>query len=214
MDAVHEDLEPMSPASLLSTVGALLTVAGVGIAAASGNLVVGVPVAAVGVACFGVGAWLRRTERQGHWRSRALGYWLLILGLIFGFRQVTPLYRGEGSETAPVAAPSVVAGECIDADLEGVPCSEPHFGEVFYVTEYPLSAPFPQPQDRSFQRWKARNCHDRFARYVGVTVAESTYDLRVLLRPRSWSARRRPVLCAVANVDASPLTESVKGTAQ
>jgi hypothetical protein len=204
---------PLSPDALLSVLGALLTVVGVAAGAALGNSTIGIPVIAVGVACFGVGAWLRgRNERRGHRISRALGYWLLILGLVVSFREVTPLYRGERTDPPAVATPSVLAGDCIDVDLVAISCTAPHLAEVIFVTDYPLDAPFPQPQDRFFHRWKQRNCAQRFAAYVGVSVGESTYELQVLLQARSWSASRRPVLCAVANADSSPLTQSVKGT--
>jgi hypothetical protein len=209
------EFEFLSPASLLSIFGALLTVVGVGVAVLSGNLLLGVPISAVGVSSYATGAWLRRgTERTGSRRSRAWMYWLLILGLIVSFRAVTPLYDSDTSNTAAVATPSVVAGECVDAGLEAASCTEPHFAEVFFVTEYPLDAPYPQPQDQFFQRWQKRHCHERFAAYVGVSVAQSTYDVRVLLRPRSWSTSHRPIFCTIANADSSPLTQSVRGTAQ
>ena len=208
------EFEPLSPASLLAVLGALLTVVGVGVAVLAGNVAFGVPIAGVGVASYAAGAWLRRgTERTGRRRYRAVMYWLLILGLIFSFRAVTPLYDSERSKPGAADAPSVVAGECIDARLETASCTEPHFGEVFFVTEYPLDAPYPQPGDEFFQRWQRRHCHERFAAYVGVPVAQSSYDVRALLRPGSWSTRHRPIFCTIANAGSLPLTGSVRRSA-
>jgi hypothetical protein len=151
--------------------------------------------------------------------SRRVAYGLVIVGALalaallrtisFDFL----IDRGR-PDTAPVAAPSLSAGDCINTDLEPVSRIEPHFGEVFFTADYPGDVPFPQPDDRYFQQWTRQHCHDRFARYVGIAVERSGYDLRVLLRPRSWSSTRRPVFCTVANVDSSPLMQSVKGIAR
>ena len=118
--------------------------------------------------------------------SRRWGYAFLVLGLLLGLRVFTPLVRashvdlldrGGNPDTAPVAAPSVGPGECIDTNLEGVSCTEPHFGEVFHVSEYPLAAPFPLPQDRFFQRWKER---------TATTGSRATSASRWQSQPMTW----------------------------
>jgi hypothetical protein len=151
--------------------------------------------------------------------SRRVIYALVTLGAVALAAAVRSinfdfLIDRSGSDTAAVAAPSLAPGDCIDTDLEPVACTGPHFGEVFFAADYPPDAPFPQPHDAFFQRWTKQHCRRRFARYVGIDAERSVYELQVLLRPRSWSAAHRPVFCTASNVDASPLLESVKGTAR
>ena len=65
------------------------------------------------------------------------------------------------------------------------------------------------------QEWVRQNCFGAFASYVGMPVEQSRYDLRVIfLVPDAWAGGLRRMFCAVANLDTSPLAQSVKGTAK
>ncbi|MEL6891873.1 MAG: septum formation family protein [Actinomycetota bacterium] len=112
-------------------------------------------------------------------------------------------------------------GDCIESLGDGdgfdslpvVPCSARHQAEIYHVFDL---ADGPWPGSDAVRDRAADGCVGAFARFVGVDFAASSYDVTPL-RPSeaSWNEiGDRQVLCALFEVDGSPMTGSARATAR
>ncbi|MEO1061863.1 MAG: septum formation family protein [Actinomycetota bacterium] len=101
------------------------------------------------------------------------------------------------------------------ASVEGVPCAEPHDGEVYALFDLPhgSSAPFPG-QGPVFDE-AAIGCLDRFTAFIGISYANSpTWDIEALYPTlEGWTQiDDREVVCIVVPLDGVPTTGSAEGS--
>ena len=119
-----------------------------------------------------------------------------------------------------VAADDLTVGTCFDIPtatsiqtVEQHPCTESHNAEVIFVGDhdgetYPISL--------TLDRYVEENCVPAFEPYVGTDL-ESSADLALgYFYPNrdGWDSGDRTITCYVAKADESPMTESLKGSAQ
>jgi hypothetical protein len=96
-----------------------------------------------------------------------------------------------------------------------VDCTQPHTGEVVFVGEHESPKGTPFPGDAAIKDWVGAHCLGPFAAYVGVDIDSSQYNLSWYSpEPSGWTDGDREISCYVDNVDESPLTGSVRGTAR
>lgn len=106
-------------------------------------------------------------------------------------------------------------GDCFDDSIMTVDCTQPHTGEVVFVGEHESPKGTPFPGDAAIKDWVGAHCLDPFAAYVGVDIDSSQYNLSWYSpEPSGWTDGDREISCYVDNVDESPLTGSVRGTAR
>jgi hypothetical protein len=100
-------------------------------------------------------------------------------------------------------------GDCVNEELEKVPCKKKHHAEIFRVGEL-KGQEF--PGDEKVTARTERMCVKAFKRYVGVVRANSQLGL-VYAKPDQalWDAGRRRVVCAVTD-PSGPVAGSLKGS--
>jgi hypothetical protein len=141
-----------------------------------------------------------------------------------------PSRNDEGAieEEGDVSAFDLEVGDCFEdpagigsetgatvVDLGVVPCDQPHDNEVFGLVELE-GGDDEFPGDATVSEQGRAGCLAKFEPYVGLDYETSTLDFDALLTPteETWNAGDREVVCGVYNVDLSPLTGSVKGSAK
>jgi hypothetical protein len=128
------------------------------------------------------------------------------------------------TELLPQSAPtSFVVGDCITASkpevtLEEhvkVACSESHLEEVFAITDHPAGPSDPFPGEGAINSFAEATCTREFQAYVGIDFDESTLGFGYYTPNKdTWPVGDRQIVCVADHEDNSPLTGSVKGTAQ
>lgn len=113
---------------------------------------------------------------------------------------------------------SLAVGDCFDPpntveveDVKRHPCTDPHGGEVFFVTDYaPSEGPLPDEAD--FRDFLGDRCPAAFEAYTGIDWAsDTTYDIGTLWPSQdSWNGGDREMTCYVVRVDGAALTQSLR----
>ena len=95
-----------------------------------------------------------------------------------------------------------------DVDVETLDCSQPHWGEVYYVVEL-TNATFPGEDAMSDTAKDA--CQNAFQDYIGSSYATSSLAFGGMYPTSgSWAGGDRAIVCYAHNTDDSTLTRSVK----
>ena len=128
------------------------------------------------------------------------------------------------TDLLPQPAPtSFVVGDCITASkpevtLEEhvkVACGEPHLEEVFAVTDHPAGPAEPFPGEGAVNSFAEAACTREFQAYVGIDFDSSQLGFGYYTPNKdSWPVGDHQIVCVADHEDNSPLTGSVKGTAQ
>ncbi len=131
---------------------------------------------------------------------------------------VAGLVRPDGVDYAKLKP-----GDCIDTPqgtevrrLKVLPCDKPHDAEVFAVVTHPAAPEDPFPGADALLEYAANACLGQpFTDYVGIPRAQSQLtEFEIVPESAAWFEGRRGLVCAVDKADRSPLTASVRGTAQ
>jgi hypothetical protein len=130
-----------------------------------------------------------------------------------------------GGDDEPASVFSVKPGQCFlapeeveaqIADLDEVPCGEPHDHEAYAVVPYETADEGGDefPGDEALNAFANGACAQSFGAYVGVDYPDSELFFTYLLpSPRSWQENDRDVVCLITNAG-TQLQGSVKGTKQ
>lgn len=130
-----------------------------------------------------------------------------------------------GGDDEPASVFSVKPGQCFlapeeveaqIADLDEVPCGEPHDHEAYAVVPYEMADEGGDefPGDEALNAFANGACAQSFGAYVGVDYPDSELFFTYLLpSPRSWQENDRDVVCLITNAG-TQLQGSVKGTKQ
>lgn len=101
------------------------------------------------------------------------------------------------------------------AELDEVPCADPHDQEAYAVAEFQLpegESGDAFPGDETLKAFADGACAQEFDDYVGVDYLDSELFFTYLLpSPRSWEQEDREVLCLVTGTG-EKLEGSVEGT--
>lgn len=115
-----------------------------------------------------------------------------------------------------VVPPDEVEAEL--AELQVVPCEQPHTQETYAVlpysggTEQSRAARAPYPGDAALKTFADGACAEAYEGYVGTAYSDSSLFFTYLLpSPRSWQANDRKVVCLITTTG-DRLTSSVKGS--
>jgi hypothetical protein len=147
---------------------------------------------------------------------------LLAVGGFFAWRWVDTEFINPPVETFPdaFAFDELPPGPCWDLEVEDgllmgwteVSCDGPRDTEVSYAESF-LDGSY--PGDDFLDGEAADMCQAAFERYIGLTPTQSIYDMD-WLRPTEdlWAGGSRQAICLVISDDGSPLTGTVKGSAQ
>lgn len=147
---------------------------------------------------------------------------VLVVGLLVSATGCSVL-GGDDDEAASVF--SVEPGQCFlapeeveaqIADLDEVPCADPHDHEAYAVVPYESGEEGSDefPGDEALNAFANGACAQSFGAYVGVDYPDSDLFFTYLLpSPRSWQENDRDVVCLITNAG-TQLQGSVKGTKQ
>jgi hypothetical protein len=189
------------------------------------SLVLGAVGALLFSVVFGIIALVqtRRTGQAGRGLAIAglavSGVWVLVgVGVVIALIAGAADRDGSGDITAggDVSVMSLRVGDCLNglregqniSDLPGVPCAEPHEGEVFAVFDLPAGA---YPGDAKIAGDAERECSDRFEAYAPSSVDDTAIELFFLHPTRlSWAQGDHEVTC-VATDPTRKRTGSIKG---
>jgi hypothetical protein len=96
------------------------------------------------------------------------------------------------------------------ANIDPVPCSELHGGEVFFVGVHPGATSF--PDDDGFNDYAADHCLDAYQAYTGKDPeTDAEMDIGILSPSEDdWTAGAREVICYATRLDDVETTGSVK----
>ena len=127
---------------------------------------------------------------------------------------------GEIVEGGQLGAFRIQIGDCFGdlpgGDIEavdGVPCSSPHFNEVFDAFMLPFGVSDAFPGDAAVSEAGLDGCYKRFEPFVGGPYETSLYEIDVIHpTAMSWAeVGDREVLCLINNYDGSTMTGSARG---
>jgi len=139
--------------------------------------------------------------------------WLIVAGVV-----VASLVRPDGVDYAKLKP-----GDCFDTPdgtevrrLTVRACDDAHDAEVFAVVTHPGAADDAFPGADALLAYAVNACLGQpFTDYVGIPRGQSKLtEFEIVPESEAWFEGRRGLVCAVDNADRSPLTASVKGTAQ
>ncbi len=132
------------------------------------------------------------------------------------------LGRGpDGEITVPMTLTfeSLRVGDCFDVlnpddpsliSLQGIPCSDEHVFEVFFVGDMPDGA---FPGDEAIFTFANENCLPAFEEYVGVAFDQSAWFATPLGPGEAdWENGIQRVTCQLHNDGATPVTGSARGS--
>ncbi len=122
-------------------------------------------------------------------------------------------------EAGGLGAYAIQTGDCLNVpddmtlvqSLEAVPCSQPHDAEAYAAFDQ-TGTDWPGEEAVSEASWFG--CYDRWESYVGIPWDDSELDFWVLQPTQeTWEeGDDREVTCALATVDGSRLTGSMRGS--
>ena len=107
----------------------------------------------------------------------------------------------------------VAVGDCFDVDgpVDVVDCDGAHDGETFLVDAFDDGPGEDFPGEARLRTRAAERCFARYGDYVGVPFLESRFDFEPLVPDEDeWDDGGREFVCAVVNVDRSPLEGRVR----
>ena len=157
------------------------------------------------------------------WRRWIRFWWIPALAIALAVGFFTSARRGDDGSLASggiVAVDELRPGDCFNsgeemevADVDGVPCSEPHEYEVFALATYEGNGSY--PPDSALDPIFAEVCEPEFERYVGAPYATSEiYGSMISPSEESWGSGDRSFICLLLDPDDSTLTNSLAGAAR
>ena len=164
-------------------------------------------------------------ERQPAWRGLLRFWWIPALAIVLAVGYLSAARRGDDGTLASAGTVSVDdlrVGDCFDtgdeeeiADVDGVPCDEPHGYEVFSVEQHDASS---YPTDAEMEAIFMNQCEPAFESYVGVPYADSAiYASMITPSEGSWDDGGREFVCYLFEPaddsleEVVPLTGSMRG---
>jgi hypothetical protein len=166
---------------------------------------------------------IKRTGQRGRGMAVAglviSGIWLLgiIFGVIFAIAtSATRASDGQISQGGSVAANEFKVGDCVNdlsntsalRSLPGVPCAQPHEGEVFAIFNLPDGS---YPGRDEIESQASSECSTQLDEYAPSAATDENIGLYyVYPQERNWSVGDREVVC-IATSDAGPTTGSIRG---
>ena len=123
---------------------------------------------------------------------------------------------GSVSEGGSISATALQVGDCVNGlknstsvlSLPGVPCAQPHEGEVFAVFDLPAG---PYPGAAGVDDLVSKGCNARLAEYSPSAPADDAVGLfSVYPLEQNWNRDDREVVC-IAKATAGTTTGSIKG---
>lgn len=107
----------------------------------------------------------------------------------------------------------VAVGDCVDIDgPETVDCDDSHDAEVYVVSDFDDDPGEAFPGDERLRTRAAQRCFAEYGDYVAVPFLESRFDFQPLVPDEDeWDDGAREFVCAVVNIDRTPLEGSVRG---
>jgi hypothetical protein len=154
-------------------------------------------------------------------------WWIPAAAIALGIGYLTTAQRGDDgalSTAGNVTVDELRVGDCFNAgefseaevevsDVDGVPCDEPHTFEVFAVANYGGDT-YPGT-DAQFQAAFGEVCIPPFEGYVGIPYADSVlWASAITPTEEGWNDGDREFICHLHEENATPLTESQRGTAR
>lgn len=123
---------------------------------------------------------------------------------------------GAVTQGGDISATALRVGDCINnlrdsnnvQSLPGVPCSQPHEGEVFAVFDLPAGD---YPGGAAVEDQVAKECNDRIAAYSPGAAQDPDVGLfSVYPLEKNWNSGDRQVVC-IATAKSGATTGSIKG---
>lgn len=162
------------------------------------------------------------------WRSWLRFWWIPVAVIVLAVGYFTTARRGDDGALAAAGTLSVTdlrVGDCFNtdgeteiADVDGVPCTEPHNYEVFAVHTYDGALPL---TDASSEAVFRDLCEGDFEAYVGAPYATSAiYGSMISPSEESYADGDREYVCILFEPDPDNfsddlvLTESLRGAAR
>ncbi len=160
-------------------------------------------------------------------RSLAKGF-LGVLGASWRARvPVGSLVLGAGLAAAACSGGTSVfsleVGDCFNdpnttalqvAEVDAVPCAEPHDNEVYAVADHPAGDDDPYPGVRALDTYGWDYCLGEFAGYVGISYEDSRLEVSYLQPSTdSWEDDDdREIVCFLYDFDLRRLRGSMQGS--
>jgi hypothetical protein len=97
-------------------------------------------------------------------------------------------------------------------DVQHQPCSEAHDSEVIFASENPAPKGAPVLSDDQHQAWVEINCLPAFSAYTGLDLlSQEVLDVGYMVPTNdSWKDGDRKVICYVARLDGTVMSQSVR----
>ena len=151
--------------------------------------------------------------------------WIPVLAVALVAGYLTTARRGDGGElttAGTVTVDDLRVGDCFNsgdeleiADVDGVPCDEPHSFEVFAVQDHEANS---YPTDAELTEVFGSICVPAFESYVGSPYTSSEiYATMITPTEDGWNAGDREIICYLYEPtddtleDEVQLTESLRG---
>jgi hypothetical protein len=158
--------------------------------------------------------------QQAGWQRWIRYWWIPVLVVVLAGGYLFGARRGDdGSLTSAgnVAIDDLRPGDCLNlgeelelADVDGVPCTEPHGFEVFELATWGGDGTY--PPDSQVETIFLEACEPSFAAYVGEPWETSTIFADMITPTEAaWDEGARWVICLLYDPDNPQLTESLRG---
>jgi hypothetical protein len=146
--------------------------------------------------------------------------WTIGIILLVILAIATSATRDDGgtvTQGGAISATALQVGDCVNnlqnstnvQSLPGVPCAQPHEGEVFAVFDLPGGTTYPGRD--AVREQVATECNARLATYSPSAQNDSSVGLfSVYPQEQSWTSGDREVVC-IATADNGTVTGSIKG---
>ena len=175
---------------------------------------------------------IRRIPRRGHTLALLaviFGYLGVVASIIVSITLVAAAIYGstldDNGNTPPTGTKTptpwlkieLQVGDCLAGDKNGdlivsktgVPCDEPHYGEVFFDALIP-DGDGTYPAAATFDTFTLNRCVDSFTTFTGSTLEETRLEYSYVFPSRAgWKGGDRHVLCLAFDT-AGPVTGTLK----
>ena len=152
------------------------------------------------------------------WRGYLRYWWVPVMGVVLLVGFITSARRdsqGELEAAGTVTVDDLRAGDCFNggeeteiAEVDGVPCDEPHEYQVFAVAEHD-AATF--PTDAQLDAVFDEVCAAPFEAFVGEPYASSAlWGSMITPSEESWGAGDREFICVLYDPNDAALTGSME----
>jgi hypothetical protein len=159
--------------------------------------------------------------RPTGWRRLIPFWWVAVLVVVLAGGYLFSARRADDGSLASagnVGVDDLRPGDCLNlgdeaemADVDGVPCSQPHGYEVFELASWEGDGTF--PPDSQLETIFLEACEPSFAAYVGEPWTTSAiYGSLITPTEGAWNDGARWVICLLYDPDDSQLTESLRGS--